>query len=103
MVRLKVGVFDMLEAGNPFQFHYGTIKSIFRRFFQRNFVWFQFHYGTIKSNGKEYRLYDGEFQFHYGTIKSGSPVMIDLDNESFNSTMVRLKVDFISQNRKVVR
>ena len=50
MVRLKVAVgvrTRMLPS--PFQFHNGSIKSIFARFANRLQLEFQFHNGSIKS------------------------------------------------------
>ena len=54
-----------------FQFHYGTIKSKFKRKGKLSGARFQFHNGSIKSQlavlaaGTVYK-----FQFHYGSIKS---------------------------------
>ena len=49
MVRLKDLEKRSNPFANPFQFHYGTIKS---------------------ATGARYRSFEVQFQFHYGTIKS---------------------------------
>ena len=55
-------------------------------------VLFQFHYGTIKSLYPNALVSDGvEFQFHYGTIKSAQLQFMQGNRLYFNSTMVRLK------------
>ncbi len=56
---------------------------------------FQFHYGSVKSiwvNAQE--AWITEFQFHYGSVKSSQTIIHIQDFGDFNSTMVRLKVQF---------
>ena len=75
MVRLKERQLHVLSRNILFQFHYGTIKSVLR-FSSIRFVLL--------------------FQFHYGTIKSQHQIEINRTFQSFNSTMVRLKVSYSS-------
>ena len=78
-----------------FQFHYGTIKSVYAPLLINDHGEFQFHYGTIKrSPFPVIQSTLNVFQFHYGTIKR----RIDLTDKNavvkhFNSTMVRLKAE----------
>ena len=64
MLRLSV-------AAGEFQFHKGTIKTVF---LCKNLVLiflFQFHKGTIKTLGNVIGgLFGSKFQFHKGTIKT---------------------------------
>ncbi len=56
---------------------------------------FQFHYGTIKGTIRSSHIGRGNiFQFHYGTIKGSTPTTLTVTFAHFNSTMVRLKVDY---------
>ncbi len=71
MVRLKaVTVIGVVPHVVPFQFQYGTIKSISDVIGLTGALGFQFQYGTIKSvvNVDGYKL-PKMFQFQYGTIK----------------------------------
>ena len=54
-----------------FQFHKGTIKTLFLVMSAIIFVAFQFHKGTIKTESGKWSNYGGMlFQFHKGTIKT---------------------------------
>ena len=55
-------------------------------------MYFQFHYGTIKSVYTVVLMnLAPAFQFHYGTIKRARAGSVRTALRSFNSTMVRLK------------
>ena len=72
MVRLKGERFRIAAADQAaFQFHNGSIKSLFLAFLSPQFTLFQFHNGSIKSEYVDMRqdLQHG-FQFHNGSIKS---------------------------------
>ena len=71
MVRLKGEMGSATPEGlDPFQFHYGTIKSMNNNNWIGPALRFQFHYGTIKSCLLSFPcLLIFKFQFHYGTIK----------------------------------
>jgi len=81
MVRLKVDLHMKISAHKTsFQFHYGTIKRLFKIYTQRPRPEFQFHYGTIKS-----------------TILSQRKINLFAN---FNSIMVRLKVKYQEDHMK---
>ena len=95
MGRLKVcRVVNVRGNKHLFQFHNGSIKSkpVYRSVIED--AVFQFHNGSIKSryNGKT-QWHPMPFQFHNGSIKSRPTCSLSSPRRSFNSTMVRLKVD----------
>ena len=75
MVRLKASFFPFFFLLSLFQFHYGTIKR--------------------RVQYTEHQCVTG-FQFHYGTIKSSLEMWYIRKIDYFNSTMVRLKAQHIS-------
>ena len=118
MVQLKVfKVLWLAGVGRMFQFLYGTIKSavhkrcnLHQKSFNSSMVQlkaammggglvannrFQFLYGTIKREQVSNAGYiESRFQFLYGTIKSFFYRPIFVPFQSFNSSMVQLKVAF---------
>ena len=101
-VRLKHSSNILTTLMNLFQFHKGTIKTLYRSFCTFALVEFQFHKGTIKTPHRNRCLCDSsQFQFHKGTIKTIDVVFLIIDVEShFNSIKVRLK---LSRVRSVTR
>jgi hypothetical protein len=87
---------------DSFQFHAGSIKrdgigllSILVAFT------FQFHAGSIKSHPHAGSPPPGsfKFQFHAGSIKSSVDALhITQPGQSFNSTLVRLKVAIMGED-----
>ena len=93
MVRLKVASDNVEVLIHEFQFHYGTIKR----------MWKPLQYTTSSNfNSTMVRLKaacdvldvarEVGFQFHYGTIKRLRCLLQNTNLLYFNSTMVRLKV-----------
>ena len=79
---------------NKFQFQYGSIKSLFKKSSLHIDYKFQFQYGSIKS--RRFQIWNKRyfwFQFQYGSIKRFFANLLLIRWKSFNSNMVRLKVD----------
>jgi len=72
MVRLKEGKIDNFgKLVEIFQFHYGSVKSLFIVALCIRGDKFQFHYGSVKRLSVSLTfLVTREFQFHYGSVKS---------------------------------
>ena len=107
-----------------FQFHKGTIKTLFGCRVIARFRWFQFHKGTIKTEwGTDkcyswclFQFHKGTiktntsfvptpcnllFQFHKGTIKTTYRQFLNYPKEYFNSIKVRLKLSFANIEHNV--
>ena len=69
MVRLKVGVSDILRMKTQFQFHYGTIKSVIGSLGAIQNSYFNSTMVRLKDLGGHSSTVSVKFQFHYGTIK----------------------------------
>ena len=92
MVRLKDDNGYVAKiAVHPFQFHYGTIKSVNCRRRTRSLPYFNSTMVRLKVEENPDILAQLKFQFHYGTIKRLQPNIQDFGKTNFNSTMVRLK------------
>ena len=86
----KVGLIGELE----FQFQIGAIKRKPRLETRLRRLQFQFQIGAIKSDTGRRVLFAGEvFQFQIGAIKSETRDASFLSISSFNSKLVRLKVN----------
>ena len=81
-----------------FQFHIGAIKSLSNRTKLLKQTKFQFHIGAIKS--VKFRLFNClfyPFQFHIGAIKSETLHSNGADPFDFNSTLVRLRDEYVRE------
>ena len=86
---------------NPFQFHKGTIRTLWQTQLRRSIAhfnsikvqlelynryniryhtnWFQFHKGTIRTRQSlRFPLHPSPFQFHKGTIRTVNSLMLQL-------------------------
>ena len=91
-VRLEHLLNIHLNKIQVFQFHKGTIRTLFPYEKVRYYAIFQFHKGTIRTRFfriTEYRKH--QFQFHKGTIRTWLPLKIMLLIPNFNSIKVRLE------------
>ena len=92
MVRLKEDGSYKFVGLLGFQFHYGSVKSVFFMYNSLYLLQFQFHYGSVKrlsafAAGDMLTV----FQFHYGSVKRTRELYRKRIKDYFNSTMVRLK------------
>ncbi len=117
MVRLKLEIVERLSGDQTsFQFHYGSIKIMFLtslyapsssfnstmvrlkydiQINRDDYKLFQFHYGSIRMNVSHIDVFAHAFlfQFHYGSIRIFRAITQSRIYASFNSTMVRLKLE----------
>ena len=124
MVRLKALRVDLLRTFFKFQFHYGTIKRFTRLVLTTSLIYFNstmvrlkdmytctcvyvcgFNFNSTMVRLKVQRSLKNLqvrnlFQFHYGTIKSNGNPRIPLHLTYFNSTMVRLKANYLTTTYK---
>ena len=83
-----------MTEGQRFQFHKGTIKTLYIYECFKKYGLFQFHKGTIKTESGKWSNYGGMlFQFHKGTIKTSGRKKFSIQQTYFNSIKVRLKLN----------